>query len=639
MWCNSVLDYYDYTADDATLTSLAPWIEKRLDYAAKVAAANGSITLRWSRDDDRMGFGFESPDRPEAFRAFRALIVEASSRYATVIEARGTNASAVAKYTALAVMLTQQARSSGPNWYKEYGPHASADAINAGMVTANEAEDILENGALSDPVQLTSLSNFESYFLLKAFASINASSQALYLVHRHWDGMMALGATTTWERYDPQWHDAGCLPVDYPPINAMNSDTSMAHPWASGATAWLSAHGLGVHPVTPGFAEWDAVPLILGKPKVRWVSGSVPTPHGVIHFSANLSAGMYTIFVPTGTVARRVGVPMLDRGRTLSSIRHETDGRGTARQVEGSYRAAQTLFSGGAVLKGARQFSVTTDAAMVYVERLPAGRHLLAIRYSAGPGRQDAGVNSKQFPDKEVQADTARWNDAAPNMTYAAKLVSTDRLSAGDWIGKYGTAGYVLFNYTAAGPVSALDSVPRYITDPVENRFQNVKPPPHPNRPLFFDRVQLPPFVTGVWAAGRVPLTGGPPFPVGGRACGPGMRVCPVLWEQSSQNRRALQDPSRPEGRRTAAAVTSNGWASFHVDIATSKGAPAYNVTLYMVDYTDARIRQAIKVRDGQNLKTIGKLTDFGRIYCETSLTSMPLCEGTQSLTLPQTGY
>jgi hypothetical protein len=79
--------------------------------------------------------------------------------------------------------------------------------------------------------RLPSLSCFESYFVLKALATAAAGEQSLYLIHRHWSAMLELGATTTWERFDPQWADANVLAHDFPPVNAMNQDTSMAHPW------------------------------------------------------------------------------------------------------------------------------------------------------------------------------------------------------------------------------------------------------------------------------------------------------------------------------------------------------------------------------------------------------------------------
>ena len=100
------------------------------------------------------------------------------------------------------------------------------------------------------------------------------------------------GATTFWERFDPQWEDSGALTTDDPPVNAMNQDTSMSHPWATGATSFLSKHGLGLQPVEPGFAAWQAVPLLLdNQTMMSWVKGAVPTPHGPITVDFDLRSG------------------------------------------------------------------------------------------------------------------------------------------------------------------------------------------------------------------------------------------------------------------------------------------------------------------------------------------------------------
>lgn len=45
--------------------------------------------------------------------------------------------------------------------------------------------------------------------------------------------MLDLGATTTWERFDPQWTDAGCLGREWPPVNAMNQVSELVSPSAS----------------------------------------------------------------------------------------------------------------------------------------------------------------------------------------------------------------------------------------------------------------------------------------------------------------------------------------------------------------------------------------------------------------------
>ena len=95
---------------------LTPWIIQRLEHARVLyaQAVNNSAALRWSRDDDRMGFGFEFSDIPEAQRAFRALTIEACSRFGAVMKTLG-NATAAAEYTGAAASYVKELRADPGN--------------------------------------------------------------------------------------------------------------------------------------------------------------------------------------------------------------------------------------------------------------------------------------------------------------------------------------------------------------------------------------------------------------------------------------------------------------------------------------------------------------------------------------------
>lgn len=54
---------------------------------------------------------------------------------------------------------------------------------------------------------------------------------------------------------------------------------SFCHGWASGPTAWMSRHILGIEPLEPGCAK-VAVRPNLGS--LEWAEGTYPTPKGVI---------------------------------------------------------------------------------------------------------------------------------------------------------------------------------------------------------------------------------------------------------------------------------------------------------------------------------------------------------------------
>jgi hypothetical protein len=71
--------------------------------------------------------------------------LKASSRYAAIATATG-NAASGAKYQQLASSLTKAAKAAGAGWLQPYGIHAASDAINAGVVSAAEAAEMLSTG-------------------------------------------------------------------------------------------------------------------------------------------------------------------------------------------------------------------------------------------------------------------------------------------------------------------------------------------------------------------------------------------------------------------------------------------------------------------------------------------------------------
>jgi len=103
--------------------------------------------------------------------------------------------------------------------------------------------------------------------------------------------MLDVGATTFWEDFDLDWtQNAGRIDE---PVPAGKKDLhgdfgahcykgfrhSLCHGWASGPTAWMSEHVLGVKVLEPGCAAVRIAPE-LGD--LQWAEGTFPTPKGVI---------------------------------------------------------------------------------------------------------------------------------------------------------------------------------------------------------------------------------------------------------------------------------------------------------------------------------------------------------------------
>ncbi len=148
----------------------------------------------------------------------------------------------------------------------------------------------MANGVLK-PGGPRDLSTFYGFYVLQALAKAEEIDTALDFISTYWGGMLDLGATTFWEDFDLAWSQNAAriddlVPAGKKDIHGQCGDYcykgfrhSFCHGWASGPTAWLSQHVLGVRPLEPGFSSALVAPR-LGR--LRWVEGSYPTPLGPV---------------------------------------------------------------------------------------------------------------------------------------------------------------------------------------------------------------------------------------------------------------------------------------------------------------------------------------------------------------------
>lgn len=166
---------------------------------------------------------------------------------------------------------------------------AAALLALAGILPAKKADDetISVDGAKN-------FSTFYGYYMLQAQAKAGNYQTAIDNISTFWGGMLDMGATTFWEDFNLDWLDnaAGIdeivpegrkdIHADFGDYCYKNLRHSLCHGWASGPTAWLSEHVLGVKVAEPGCKVLNIEPH-LGN--LEWVEGTFPTPHGVVHIS------------------------------------------------------------------------------------------------------------------------------------------------------------------------------------------------------------------------------------------------------------------------------------------------------------------------------------------------------------------
>ena len=155
-----------------------------------------------------------------------------------------------------------------------------------GMLDGKAARDVIVRGGAKD------FTSFMGYYMLEALAKNGNYDDAVELISEYWGRMLDLGATTFWEDFNYEDSKNAARIDEFVPEGKFDIHAdggaycyvglrhSFCHGWASGPTAWLSEHLLGVEPVEPGFKVVRIIPH-LGT--LKWVEGDFPTPYGPIH--------------------------------------------------------------------------------------------------------------------------------------------------------------------------------------------------------------------------------------------------------------------------------------------------------------------------------------------------------------------
>jgi hypothetical protein len=395
-WVLSLVDYYNYSGDDAMLDQYLANAGRKLDAAYGHYDHPPKLTFYgW---DERLGAGFANADLPEPRHAYAMLSIRIWREFARAMEQHG-RLDLRDKYQGYANEKIAQLRKD-PAWTDGFGTHSAADAIDAGFTSPAEQDSLFANH-LSDRVRRVSFSPFNQYFIIQAMAAMGRMDEALSTIKDCWGGQLGYGSTTFLEVYDPSWnHFLG--QNDAVPNNQAGY-TSLCHPWSAGVVKWLTEETLGIKPTAPGFRTYAVCPH-LGRTLTR-VSGQVQTPHGMIVASFDTLKGKCSLSAPPGTEGEFC-VPKVEK--TIRSIR--INGK-----LVWDKDHSQTIpgMSG-----------IHDEADFIRLTGVQPGKYALDISYrGVTPAPQE------------------------PTWNYPVKPVVEDATTKGNWGGKYGRDGFVLCNY------------------------------------------------------------------------------------------------------------------------------------------------------------------------------------------------
>lgn len=311
-WFTEVADYYRHTGskeflerEHTRMVQLLHYIDAEFD-ARGIYANKTKVWLYVDWSPELNG------DTPETRRATTLEFYRAYREAAWMLRELGDTANAD-KYAARAAatkaaadkyLLDPATDTFGPRW------QTNAAAVIGGATDAKQNAAIW-NHVLSNVGHIKYnafiISPYYNYYVIRAMAELNHRKDALAWIRQYWGGMLAEGATSFWEAYDPSWYKEdfhASLQAD----NRSGYFVSLAHGWSSGPTAWLMEEVLGIQPTGPGFSTVNIRPDLVD---LKWAKGAEPTPHGLlkVDIRRNASKVALAVDVPEDVVAK-VAVPV-----------------------------------------------------------------------------------------------------------------------------------------------------------------------------------------------------------------------------------------------------------------------------------------------------------------------------------------
>ncbi|HVO42917.1 MAG TPA: family 78 glycoside hydrolase catalytic domain, partial [Aggregatilineales bacterium] len=148
-------------------------------------------------------------------------------------------------------------------------PKERRDAVMKFVLAAKEGKFIGSSpwmAQFGNPDQVVPVgSPWFLFFTLQTLFEENLASDALQILREQWNKILEKGATTFWETF--------------PGLLSEHWSRSLCHGWSAAPAYFLSTQVLGVQPTAAGYRRIRIAPQPFN---LRWASGSVPTPLGLV---------------------------------------------------------------------------------------------------------------------------------------------------------------------------------------------------------------------------------------------------------------------------------------------------------------------------------------------------------------------
>lgn len=284
-WFLSIYDYYLYTGDTQYIKEIYPKMVSLMDFVLGRTNANGMVeglAGDWVFVDWADGF----LDKQGELSFEQILFTKSLQTMALCADITG-NQTEKAKYENLSKTLLGKLEAQFWNNDKKAFVHNIKDGQQSESVTRyanmfavlfdyvdeNKKQEIKNSVLLNDNI-LKITTPYMRFYELEALCALGEFASVTKEIKDYWGGMLKLGATSFWEKYNPE--DSG---TEHLTMYGRPFGKSLCHAWGASPIYLLGKYYLGITPVKPGYEEFAVSPELGG---FEWMQGSVPTPDGDI---------------------------------------------------------------------------------------------------------------------------------------------------------------------------------------------------------------------------------------------------------------------------------------------------------------------------------------------------------------------
>jgi hypothetical protein len=284
-WFISIYDYYTYTGDTQFIEQFYPRMQSLMDYCLSRRNAGGMmeglagdwVFLDWAdfkmskagelsfeqllfcRSLETMALCAGIANQPDDQSKYKKL---AEDLYAKLFPAFWSNEKKAFVHNREKDVMSEQIT-----------PYTNIFAVLFDYLDEEKTQNVKQS-VLLNPKALKITTPYMRFYELEALCKLGEHQHVLQEIRDYWGGMLQLGATAFWEKYNPNETGAEHLSMYGRPYGK-----SLCHAWGASPLYLFGKYFLGVKPETPGYKTFSIRPE-LGD--LQWIEGAVPTPNGEI---------------------------------------------------------------------------------------------------------------------------------------------------------------------------------------------------------------------------------------------------------------------------------------------------------------------------------------------------------------------